>query len=114
MRWNMTIISDEKLLGRLLLALVLLNVADMLATIWGIEMGLFIEANPLLRWCIDQGLPLFVMVKMFLCVQFVVVAMMLSTRIRHFTMLTSILVVLYSAVVIRSFGLLMYPHILSY
>ena len=105
--WNMTIFSDERMLKKLLLALVLLNVIDMLATIWGVEMGLFVEGNPLLRWCIDQGLPLFVMVKMILCVQFVVVAPLLSTRVKHFTLLTSIVVVLYTAVVIRSFGLLL-------
>ena len=107
LRWNTTIISDEKLLEKLLLALVLLNVADMLATIWGIEMGLFVEANPLLRWCIDRGVSLFVLVKMTLCIQFVVVALILYNRVKHFTMLTSIVVILYMAVVIRSFGLLL-------
>jgi len=107
LRWNMTIISDKKLLKALLLSLVLLNIADMLATIWGVEMGLFVEANPLLRWCIDRGVTVFVMVKMILTIQFVVVALSLSSRVRHFALLTSIVVVLYLAVVVRSFGLLL-------
>jgi hypothetical protein len=105
--WNSVIIRDELLIGKLLFTLLLLNVVDMLATVWGVEIGLFIEANPLLRWCLQQGILFFAVVKMTLCVQFILVVMLLSRKVNHLALLTCIIVVIYSAVVIRSFGLLL-------
>jgi hypothetical protein len=102
--------NDQPLLKKLLLALLILNVIDMLTTLWGVEMGILMEANPLLRWFMDQSKLLFILVKTALCVQFIFMALFLSKRIKQsttqFTMLTFLLVLVYSAVVIRTAGLL--------
>jgi hypothetical protein len=102
--------NDHTLLKKLLLALLILNMVDMISTIWGVETGLLIEINPLLRWLMEQGMILFVLVKTALCVQFVIMALLLSNKIKQcanqFAILTSLVVLVYSAVVIRTIGLL--------
>ena len=102
--------NDQKLLKKLLLALLILNMVDMLSTLWGVEMGILMEANPLLRWFLDRGALLFILVKTALCVQFIFMALFLSKRIKQcagqFAVLTFLLILVYSAVVIRTAGLL--------
>jgi hypothetical protein len=109
-RWTTAILNDESLLKKLLLALLLLNMGDMISTIWGLESGIFIEANPLLRWCINKGMMFFILVKTALCVQFVLTALLLAKKIKQFanqfTLLTFLVILVYSAVVIRTIGLL--------
>ena len=104
------ITNDQALLKKLLLALLILNMGDMISTIWGIEMGLLIEANPLLRWFMEQSLILFILVKTALCVQFIIMALFLSKKIRQctnqFIVLTLLIVIVYSAIVVRTIGLL--------
>ncbi len=106
LRWTAPISNNESLLKKLLLVLLLLNLGDMLSTIWGVEAGILIEANPLLRWCMDRGVLVFALVKTVLCVQFVIIALVLSKKVKYFVIVTSVIVLFYSAVVIRSFGLL--------
>jgi hypothetical protein len=110
-RLKAAILKDEDLLQKLLLALLLLNMIDMLTTIWGVEMGILVEANPLLRWCMDQGNGLFVLVKTGLCVQFVITALLLARKIRqfnsYFSILTGLVLLIYSTVVIRTMGMIM-------
>jgi len=105
------IANDQALLKKLLLALLILNMGDMLTTLWGVEMGILMEANPLLRWFMDQSTLLFILVKTILCVQFIFMALFLSKRIEpfatQFTVLTFLLILVYSAVVIRTAGLLL-------
>jgi len=102
--------NDQALLKKLLLALLILNMGDMLSTLWGVEMGILIEANPLLRWFMDQGVLLFILVKTALCLQFIFMALYLSKKIKQcatqFAVLTFLLLLVYSAVVIRTAGLL--------
>jgi len=102
--------NDQALLKKLLLALLILNMGDMLSTLWGVEMGILIEANPLLRWFMDQSVLLFILVKTALCVQFIFMALYLSKKIKQcaaqFAVLTLLLILVYSAVVIRTAGLL--------
>lgn len=104
------IIQDQPLLKKLLLALLILNMADMLTTLWGVEMGILMEANPLLRWFMDQSMLLFILVKTALCVQFIFMALFLSRKIKQcadqFAVLTFLLILVYSAVVIRTAGML--------
>jgi hypothetical protein len=104
------ITSHQLLLKKLLLVLLVLNMGDMLSTLWGVEMGILIEANPLLRWLMDQHVLLFIMAKTALCVQFIFMAMFLSKKIKQFAgqfvMLTFLLILVYSAVVIRTTHLL--------
>ena len=102
--------NDQALLKKLLLALLILNTGDMLSTLWGVEMGILTEANPILRWFMEQSTLLFILAKTFLCVQFIFMALFLSKKIRQctdqFVMLTFFLILLYSAVVIRTAGFL--------
>ena len=102
--------NDQALLKKLLLALLILNMGDMISTIWGVEMGLFIEANPLLRWFMEQGMILFIVVKTALCVQFIIMALFLSKKIKQFAnqfiVLTFIIVLVYTAIMVRTIGLL--------
>ena len=110
-RLKAAILNDKTLLQKLLLALLLLNMIDMLTTIWGVEMGILVEANPLLRWCMDQGNVLFVAVKTALCAQFVFTALLLARKIKqfhnYFSILTGLVLIVYSTVVIRTFGMIM-------
>jgi hypothetical protein len=102
--------NDQLLLKKLLLALLILNMGDMISTIWGVETGLLIEANPMLHWLMERGMVLFVLVKTALCVQFVITALFLSKKIKQcanqFAILTSVLVLVYFAIVVRTVGLL--------
>jgi hypothetical protein len=108
--WSAAILNDESLLKKLLLALLILNMGDMLSTVWGVQAGLLTEANPLLRWCMDQGNVLFVLVKTALCAQFVFTALLLVRKAKQctvqFAVLTFLVIVVYSAVVVRTVGLL--------
>lgn len=104
--FSVQMINQKSLLARLLQALLLLNLFDMLFTLWGVEMGIFVEANPLLRWCINQGHIVFVLMKTGLCIQFVLGSMLIADKIKYYSLLTSGIVIIYSTVVIRSFSLL--------
>ena len=104
------IASDQVLLKKLLLVLLILNMGDMLSTLWGVEMGILIESNPLLRWLMDKSVLLFIMAKTMLCVQFIFMSLFLSKKVRQFAdqfaMLTFLLILVYSFVVIRTAHLL--------
>jgi hypothetical protein len=78
----------------------------MLLTLWGVRLGIIIEANPLMRWCLSQGAAYFVLVKTLLCFQFVMASFFVANRFKHFVPLTSALVFIYSAVVIRTVGMI--------
>jgi len=106
LRWPAPILNHESYLKKLLLALMLLNLGDMLFTLWGVQAGVFIEANPLMRWCMNRGTVFFVVVKSLLCVQFVLGSLLIAKRFKHLTFLISIIVFFYSAVVLWSVGLL--------
>ncbi len=99
------IIRHRPLLDKLLQALLLLNLVDMLLTLCGVELGIIIEANPLMRWCLSQGAGYFVLVKTLLCFQFVLLSFFVANKFRHFLLLTFLLVFIYSAVVIRTIGM---------
>jgi len=108
--WLVSHLHNESLLQKLLLALLILNVGDMISTLWGVQMGILVEANPLLRWCLEKGILLFALIKTALCAQFILTALLLARKVKqyiiHFAILTSAIIIVYSAVVIRTFGLL--------
>jgi len=100
------IVNQESFLKKLLMALLLLNLGDMLFTIWGVETGTFVEANPLLRWCMSRGHLFFVLIKTGLCIQFVLGSLVVAKKVKYYAVMTSIVVLIYSAVVLRTVGLL--------
>lgn len=100
------IVNQESFLKKLLMALLLLNLGDMLFTLWGVETGMFVEANPLLRWCMNHGHLFFVLIKTGLCVQFVLGSLLVAKKVKYYAVMTSIVVLIYSAVVLRTVGLL--------
>lgn len=106
LRWPLPISNNEPLLKKMLLALILLNIGDMAFTLWGVRTGIFVEVNPLMRWCLNQGMAFFVLVKTGLCFQFVLGSILMAKKVRYFALLTSFIVIIYSAVVIRTVGLL--------
>ena len=53
-----------------------------------------------------QGMAFFVLVKTGLCFQFVLGSILMAKKVRYFALLTSFIVLIYSAVVIRTVGLL--------
>ena len=92
------------MLIRLLIALVILNTADMALIIWGIHLGMMEELNPLMQWCIDQGTLFFFLVKSSLCAGYVFVSLW-SKRPRYIGKITSVVVTIYLVVVARTIGL---------
>ena len=106
LRFYIRLTKQKTLLPKLLQALLLLNLLDILFTLWGVEMGIFVEANPLLRWCMNQGHMVFVLMKTGLCIQFVLGSMLIANKIKYYSLLTSGIVIVYSTVVIRSLSLL--------
>ena len=96
---------EMKLLKILLLFLFILNLADGLLLLWGQSTGLFQEANPLMRWCLERGVGIFLSVKILLCLAYIAVTLA-AKKPKYMNPVTSFLVAIYSMIVIHSLQLL--------
>ncbi len=89
----------------LLFVLFVLNLADGALLLWGRSTGLFQEANPLMKWCLERGVGMFIWVKISLCSAYIVVSL-LAKKPKYLTPVTSLLVAIYSLIVFHSLRLL--------
>jgi len=94
-----------KRLKTLLFFLFVLNLADGALLLWGKSTGLFQEANPLMRWCLERGVGTFLSVKVFLCLAYILVSLV-AKKPKYMNPVTSFLVVIYSIIVLHSLQLL--------
>lgn len=94
-----------KLLKILLFLLFILNLADGILLLWGESTGLFQEANPLMRWCLERGVGIFLSVKISLCLAYIAVTLA-AKKPEYMNPITSFLVAIYSMIVLHSLQLL--------
>ena len=89
----------------LLFVLFILNLADGGLLLWGSSTGLFQEVNPVMRWCLERGVGIFLSVKISLCLAYILVSLA-ARKPKYMNPVTSFLVAIYSIIVLHSLRLL--------